>query len=350
MKLILSILITFLGFTISFSAQAWEASQFKKPSEAELKSKLTKLQFEVTQKSDTERPFSNTYWDNKKDGIYVDIVSGEPLFSSRDKYDSGTGWPSFSKPIKDGVLTLKVDRTLFLGERTEVRSKIADSHLGHVFDDGPAPTGKRYCMNSASMKFIAAEDLKNSGYAEFASLFDSHLAEAIFAGGCFWCMQPPFDELIGKGVSSVTVGYSGGHKDMPTYKEVSAGGTGHKEVVQVKYDPKQVSYEKLLEIYWKNIDPYDPRGQFCDKGESYQSVVYYNNEQEKELAQKSLKSLPRVKMSEVATQFLPAKKFYPAEEYHQSYYKKNPLRYKYYRNGCGRDARLKEVWGSSAGH
>ncbi len=155
---------------LPLTVQAWDPSSFKKPSSGELKKKLTPLQYEVTQEDGTERPFKNIYNENKKVGIYVDIVSGEPLFSSLDKYDSGTGWPSFSKPISKGVTAYKTDSSLY-GVRTEVRSKIADSHLGHVFDDGPASTGKRYCMNSASLRFVPKEDLVKEGYGEFAALF-----------------------------------------------------------------------------------------------------------------------------------------------------------------------------------
>lgn len=144
---------------------------FKKPSAEELKQRLTTLQYEVTQKDGTERPFQNTYWDNKKPGIYVDIVSGEPLFSSTDKYDSQTGWPSFTKPITQNVLVEKQDRKLFM-VRTEVRSQLADSHLGHVFSDGPAPTGKRYCINSAALRFVPVEDLEKQNYGQFLSLFN----------------------------------------------------------------------------------------------------------------------------------------------------------------------------------
>ena len=145
-------------------------NNFKKPSDDSLKKELTPLQYEVTQHEATERPFQNTYWDNHEAGIYVDIVSGEPLFSSTDKYDSGTGWPSFTKPLAPDNITTRSDRTLGM-VRTEVRSKHADSHLGHLFDDGPRPTGMRYCMNSASMRFIPASKLVEEGYGQYAYLF-----------------------------------------------------------------------------------------------------------------------------------------------------------------------------------
>ena len=146
-------------------------SEFKKPDDADLKAKLSPLQYQVTQHDATERPFQNAYWDNHEPGIYVDVVSGEPLFSSIDKFDSGTGWPSFTRPLVSDNVTTKTDRSLFM-TRTEVRSAHADSHLGHLFDDGPAPTGLRYCMNSASMRFIPVSKLADEGYGEFLPLFE----------------------------------------------------------------------------------------------------------------------------------------------------------------------------------
>lgn len=184
------------------------------------------------------------------------------------------------------------------------------------------------------------------GFMGLLNAQEANFETATFATGCFWCTQSDFDKV--KGVISTQVGYTGGEKVKPTYEEVSAGRTGHVESVQLKYDPKIVTYQELLNVFWRTSDPTRNDGQFCDKGSQYRPVIFYHNEQQKELAEKSKKDLIEAnKIKPILVDILPAKTFYPAEEYHQSYYKKNPLRYKFYRYNCGRDKRLAEIWGKS---
>ena len=200
-----------------------------------------------------------------------------------------------------------------------------------VFAQGSASNGKS--VQAAPAKASAA----------------AKTARAIFAGGCFWCMEGPFDKL--DGVISTTSGYIGGHKKDPTYKEVSAGITGHTEAVEVVYEPAKVSYEKLLDVFWHNIDPVTKDRQFCDGGTQYRSGIFYTDDAQKAAAETSKAALDKSKpfKGTIVTEVTAAKEFYPAEDYHQDYYLKNPIRYKYYRNGCGRDARLTELWGAKAG-
>jgi len=172
---------------------------------------------------------------------------------------------------------------------------------------------------------------------------------AVFAGGCFWCEETAFEGL--PGVLSVTSGYTGGQTKNPTYEQVSSGSTGHAESVEVAYDPAKISYERLLEVFWHNVDPFDGGGQFCDRGTQYRSAIFYKDEAQRKAAEESRRKLeeePRFK-GKIATQIVAASTFYPAEEYHQDFYKKNPIRYNSYRLGCGRDARLKAIWGEAAG-
>jgi peptide-methionine (S)-S-oxide reductase len=173
------------------------------------------------------------------------------------------------------------------------------------------------------------------------------LAKATFAGGCFWCMEKPFDQL--QGVISTTSGYAGGTTANPTYKQVSSGKTGHAEAVQVVYDPEKVSYEKLLTVFWQNVDPLDAGGQFCDRGNQYRSSIFYHTPTQRQLAEKSKQSLTTSKKfsQPIATQVVPLNQFYPAEDYHQDYYKRNSVKYNFYRFACGRDKRLTELWGKT---
>lgn len=272
----------------------------------------------VTKQCGTEPPFKNAYWNEHRPGIYVDINTGEPLFSSLDKFDSGTGWPSFTKPIDNASIEEKPDYSLGM-KRIEVRTNA--SHLGHVFNDGH-DGNLRYCINSAALRFIPYEELESSGYGEYEKLFPYE--KAILAGGCFWGVEKILQDI--PGVITAISGYTGGTVENPTYKQVSTGKTGHYEAVLVVFDPKIVSYNEILDYFWRLHDPTQEDGQGPDIGTQYRSAIFYFNEEQKRIAEQSKQEFDNKKIftKPAATIITKATTFYSAEDYHQDYYDKNP--------------------------
>ncbi len=304
-----------------------EANMSKKAySEEALKNRLTPMQYHITQESGTEPPFNNEFWNEHRDGLYVDIVSGEPLFSSKDKFDSGTGWPSFTKPVERSNVIEKRDIG-FSMIRTEVRSKEANSHLGHVFDDGPRDKGGlRYCINSAALRFIPVEDLEKAGYGTYLPLFGKHAQAApavqvvTLAGGCFWGMQ----DLLRKqpGVITTEVGYTGGKVPNATYRNHE----GHAEAVRIEFDPAKTSFEALLRFFFRMHDPTTLNRQGNDMGSSYRSAIFYHDDEQKRIAQKVKAEVDASGKWQrpVVTEITPAGPWWRAEDYHQDYLEKNP--------------------------
>ncbi len=287
-------------------------------SDEEWRCELTPEQYRILRKKGTEQAFTGEYWDHHEEGVYRCAACGQPLFSSDTKFDSGSGWPSYYSPIGEESVETESDHALGM-TRTEVLCSRCGGHLGHVFEDGPAPTGLRYCINSAALDFESSGD---PGMETVSEATGEGLKKAMFGAGCFWGVENTFRRV--PGVVETAVGYSGGHTKGPSYKDVCSGTTGHAEVVLVTYDPRKVSYEELLDVFWGAHDPTQVNRQGPDVGEQYRSAIFYLDEEQKKAAERSKAGLEASGeySRPIATEITEAGEFYRAEEYHQRYLEK----------------------------
>jgi peptide methionine sulfoxide reductase msrA/msrB len=300
---------------------------------AEWKKRLSPEAFDVLRNQGTERAGTGALLHNKKDGIYTCAGCGLPLFSSDAKFDSGTGWPSFYQVFIKGNVAEVTDPD---GSRTEIHCPRCGGHLGHVFDDGPKPTGLRYCLDSVSLKFTPREklasladpaaDKPHEGAPEKSHSSDAKktTATAVFAAGCFWATEAAFDQI--KGVMHVESGYSGGTKETASYDTVCTGRTGHAESVQVTYDPSQITYDRLLDVFFAAHDPTELNRQGNDEGTQYRSAIFYADDAQRQAAEAKIEALTQAHASPepIVTAVEPLKTFFAAENYHQNYVHLHP--------------------------
>lgn len=280
--------------------------------EQEWKEKLSPEQYYILRQKGTEKPFSGEFVFTKDKGTYKCAGCGEALFTDDMKFDAHCGWPSFDKEIEGGKIKQTIDKSHGM-IRTEITCAKCGGHLGHIFDDGPTETGQRYCVNSVALSFEPADKSAEKASTETITL----------GGGCFWCIEAVFDEL--KGVTNVESGYSGGKTENPTYKDVTSGYTGHAEVVQVTYNPAEISLEEILEVFFTVHDPTTLNRQGADVGTQYRSAIFYHNDGQKEIIDRVLTTLVENKVfdKKIVTQVEPFGAFYIAENYHQEYYQLN---------------------------
>ena len=288
-------------------------------SNSEWKEILSPAQYNVMVEKGTETPFRNAYNDNHEKGIYVSAATGKPLFSSEEKFESGTGWPSFSNPLNEEDVYVVQDNSFGM-VRDEVVERATGLHLGHLFNDGPAPSNNRYCLNSAALKFIPESEIASLDQNQKADI--DKMSKAYFASGCFWCVEAVYESV--RGVKESISGYAGGHTKNPTYESSNTGKTGHAEAVEIIYDPSVISFDQLVDVYFGSQDPTQVNGQGPDRGSQYRSIIFYQNDTEKKIIEDKIKTLEAELGKTVAAEVMPFEKFWVAEDYHQNYEKNNP--------------------------